>query len=124
MTPVWWMAGSSLGSWLALAMWVGPMVGVALLAGMLGPLAMAIGSWLVTIRTYVRRPERVTAVMAAAFAVKMMFVAAYLAVMLRGLALPPAPFVASFIGYFIALYVIEAIFLKRLFAGSAGGARE
>jgi hypothetical protein len=34
--------------------------------------------------------------------------------MLRGFALRPVPFVASFTSYFIALYAMEALFLRRL----------
>ena len=36
--------------------------------------------------------------------------------MLRVLELRPLPFVVSFTGYFIALHVIEALFMRRLFA--------
>jgi len=36
--------------------------------------------------------------------------------MLKGLALTPAPFVVSFMSYFIGLYLIEALALRRLFA--------
>ena len=48
-------------------------------------------------------------VMIAAFAVKMVFFGAYVAVMLRGSALRPMPFVVSFTGYFIALALVEAL---------------
>ena len=54
--------------------------------------------------------------MIAAFAAKMVFFGAYVAVMLLALALRPVPFVASFTAYFIALHLIEALCLKRLFA--------
>jgi hypothetical protein len=111
------MAGTSLGSWLVLAMVLDPTVGAALLAGMLGPLAMTIATWVVIERAYRRNPERVTAAMMAAFGVKMLFVGAYLFFVLRGLDMQPLPFIASFTGYFIVLYGIEALFLKRLFAG-------
>jgi hypothetical protein len=115
--PVWWMAGTSIGSWLILALLLDPAIGAALLAGMLGPLAMTIATWVVIERAYRRNPERVTAAMMAAFGVKMLFVGAYLVFVLRGLDMPPLPFIASFTSYFIVLYGIEALFLKRLFAG-------
>jgi hypothetical protein len=35
-------------------------------------------------------------------------------VMLRVLSLRPAPFVASFTAYFIGLYVMQAVCLKRM----------
>ena len=61
--------------------------------------------------------------MMAAFGAKMLFVGVYLVVMLRVLDVRPVPFVASFAGYFVALYVIEALYLRRLFAGALGGSR-
>jgi hypothetical protein len=117
------MAGTSLGSWLLLALSLERGAGEAMLFGMLGPLAMAVGTWLLTERTYRRNPDRVTALMMAAFVAKMLFVGVYLGVMLRVLHVQPVPFVASFASYFIALYVIEALYLKRLFAGAPGGPR-
>lgn len=123
MTPVWWMTGTSVGSWLLVALALEPAAGDAALFGMLGPLAMAVSSWLLTERTYRRHPDRVTALMMAAFGVKMLFVGLYLVIMLRVLGVQRMPFVASFASYFIALYVVEALYLKRLFAGALGGAR-
>ena len=64
-------------------------------------------------------PERLTAVMIAAFAGKMVFFGAYVAVDAAGAVAAPVPFVVSFTGYFIALYLIEALCLRRLFAGGA-----
>ena len=49
-----------------------------------------------------------------ALAVKMVFFAGYVGVMLRGLDLRPMPFIVSFAAYFIALHTIEATFLRRL----------
>jgi hypothetical protein len=43
------------------------------------------------------------------------FFGAYVVVMLRVLALRPGPFVASFTSYFIALHMMEALFMRRLF---------
>lgn len=85
------------------------------LFGMAGPLAVAGGSWVLAERTWRRRPERLTAVMIAAFAGKMVFFAAYVALMLSVLSLRPIPFVASFTVSFIALHLAEALALRRLF---------
>ena len=41
---------------------------------------------------------------------------AYVVVILAVLRFRPVPFVASFTGYFIVLYLIEALYLKRLFS--------
>ena len=53
--------------------------------------------------------------MIAAFAFKLVFFGAYVAVMLRVVALRPVPFIASFTGYLVGLYVIEALYLRHLF---------
>ena len=62
-----------------------------------------------------------TAMMVAAFGAKMVFVALYLVVMLRLVGVEPMPFAASFTSYFVLLYAIEAIYLKRMFEGGPGG---
>jgi hypothetical protein len=116
MKAVWWMIAASVGSWLAVTALVGTSGSVDILAGMLGPLAVVTGTWLMTERTYRQRPEQLTALMIAAFAGKMVFFGAYVAIALMVFSLRPVPFVASFIGYFIGLYLIEALCLRRLFA--------
>jgi hypothetical protein len=116
-TPVWLMAGFSGLSWLVAASLLDAQARIEVLYGMLGPLAMVSGSWVLMDRAYRRNPERLTGVMVAAFAGKLVFFGAYVAVMLRVLSLRPRTFVASFTAYFIALYLIEALYLRRLFAG-------
>jgi hypothetical protein len=59
----------------------------------------------------------------AGFAIKLVFFGAYLTVGLRVLSLRPVPFVVSFTGYFIVLYLIEALYLKRLFWGGMRASR-
>jgi len=116
MTPVAWMAGLSLGSWVVATVVIGSANPEALL-GMIAPLVATCASWVVIARVHGVAPERVTAVMLVAFAAKMVFFGVYVAVVLRGLALLPTPFVVSFTAYFIALYAMEALYLKRLFDG-------
>jgi hypothetical protein len=82
--------------------------------GVAGPLVVAAGSWVLAERTWRRQPERLTAVMVAAFAFKLLFFAAYVATMLTVLSLRPVPFVASFTASYIALHLAEAVALKRL----------
>ena len=118
MTAVWWMVGLSGLSWLVAAGLLDTQARIAVLYGMLGPLAMVAGSWVLMERAYRRNSQRLTGIMVAAFAGKLVFFGAYVAVMLRVLSLSPRPFVASFTGYFIALYLIEALYLRRLLAGS------
>jgi hypothetical protein len=112
------MVGASLAVWLAATAMTGTRTGVDVLAGMVGPLVVATSTWVMTERTYRRHPERVMALMITAFGVKMVFFGAYVAVALMALSVRPIPFVTSFIGYFIGLYLVEALYLRRLFAGS------
>ena len=123
MTPVWWMAGTSLGSFLMVALWVEPTSVATLFLGMLGPLVMALVTWVLTERTFRRNPGGVTAMMVAGFGAKMVFVALYLVVMLRLVRVEAMPFVASFTSYFVLLYAIEALYLRRLFEGGHGSSR-
>ena len=115
--PVAWMAGISLAGWLVAS--AAAPVNPEAFFGMLGPLVSAVATWIVVRRTYAAAPERVTGVMVIGFGVKAMFFGIYLVVMLRGLGLRPITFVVSFAAFFIALHVIEALFLKRLFVGGS-----
>ncbi len=116
MTLVQGMAGASAAA-AALAIVVAG-VGFApeILLGMFGPLAETIVSWVVAEQVFRRRPEGLTAVMITAFAGKLVFFGAYVAIMLKVLSLRPVPFMASFTTYFIALHFAEALALRRLFA--------
>jgi hypothetical protein len=93
-----------------------------ILLGMAAPLAAATVSWVLIERIYARQPERLTGLMIGAFGAKMLFFGAYVAVMLQVMALDPKPFVVSFTSYFIALYLVEALLMRRLF-GAEGRAR-
>lgn len=111
------MLVASAGSVLVLAPLVDAAARVSLVMGMAAPLAAATISWGLAERTYRRHPERLTRVMVGGFAAKMLFFGAYVAVMIKGLHLQAMPFVVSFTGYFIGLYVVEALLLRRLVAG-------
>jgi hypothetical protein len=95
----------------------GRQTGRDIVLGMLAPLAAAGVSWVLIERAYQRSPERLTGLMMTGFAAKMVFFGGYVAVMLKIIGLHPVPFIASFTGYFIALYLIEALLMRRLFAG-------
>jgi hypothetical protein len=116
MKPVAWMIAGGLGSWLAMAFVLDSRTWLEVLAGLLGPLVAAIGTWVLVARTYRRVPAALTGRMSAALVGKMVFFAGYVAVMLRGLGLRPVPFVTSFTGYLIVLYAVEALLMRRLFA--------
>ena len=114
MKAVLWMSGASVGSWLIVGAFVDPRARLAVLLGMAGPLLAVSGSWVLAERTYRQRPDAMTAMMIAAFAFKLVFFGAYVAVMLKVLG-SPVPFIASFTGYFAGLYLMEALYLRRLF---------
>jgi hypothetical protein len=117
------MAGASLASWLVVRALGGTAVHPEALYGMLGPLASACATWVAVWLTDRAAPTRLTAVLVAGFALKMLFFGAYVAAMLRLLELRAVPFVVSFTAYFIALYAMEALFLQRLARGRAGSDR-
>ena len=117
--PLWWMIGASVVSWVIVAAIAGSRAHPEALLGMIGPLASASVTWILVARAHASAAERVIVVLVAGLAVKMVFFGVYVAVMLRPLAMRPVPFVASFTSYFIALYAMEAMFLKRLFVQGA-----
>ena len=118
MKPVFWMVGASVASWAAVAALPGMNSMRDVLFGMLGPLTAAVVTWVMIVRTYRVRPERLTALMIKAFGAKVVLFGAYVTVMLTVLSVRPMPFVISFTVYFIALHLIEAMFMQRLFAGA------
>lgn len=109
-----WMAAGSLGLWIVAAAFVDGPTAVDLLLGMLAPLVVVGGTWMLIEREHARHPERVTALMIKAFAGKLVFFGAYVVVMLGMLSRRPVPFIASFTTSFIVLYACEALLLRRL----------
>jgi hypothetical protein len=118
MKGFWWMIAAAILSWVVVAGVAGGRANPELLYGMVGPLAAAAVSWIITKRTYTAAPERLMGVLITGMAIKAVFFGAYVVVMLRILALRPGPFIASFTSYFIALHMMEALFMRRLFANA------
>ena len=114
MTPLWWMAGASVVSWLLITTLTRDAMNPEVLFGMAGPLAASGLTWAMVARAHASAPEQVMRVLIQAFAAKMLFFGVYVAVMLRGLGLRPVPFIVSFTAYFIGLYAMQALFLQRL----------
>jgi hypothetical protein len=114
MKPVAWMIAASVSSWLLMRVTSGAQGDPEVFVGMAGPLVSAVGSWVAYERAHRSAPGRLTNVMIAALAVKMVFFGVYVVVMLRGVDLRPVPFVVSFAAYFLALHAMEALFLRRL----------
>ena len=111
MTQVLWLASAAVVSAALLAARFGKEVWF----GMFGPLIVVSVTWVLTEQVYKTHPERLTSVMISAFAGKLIFFAAYVGFAIGLLGLEPVPFAASFAGYFIALHLVEALWLKRLF---------
>jgi len=116
------MIGVGLLSWLIVAGVAGTRANPEVLYGMAGPLAVAALSWIVTERTYLSRPEpsRLIRMAVRNMAIKAVFFGTYMGVMLRVLTVRPLPFVVSFISYFLAFHLLEALFIQRLVTGGAG----
>ncbi len=114
--PIAWMIAGSLGSCALVTALGGSRVSPEALAGMAAPLVSAVLTWIVVERTHAAAPERLTNVLMAAFAIKMVLFGAYAIVALGVLSMRPKPFIASFTGYYVALHVGEALLLKRLLA--------
>ena len=118
-----WMVAICAVGWLVAAAALGTQTGVEVLCGMLGPLPVACGTWVLTERTWRLHPDRLTSLLITAFAGKMVFFGAYVAVMLKVLALRPGPFVVSFTGAFIVLHLMEALGLRNLLGDPAHASR-
>src|SRR5262245_22487755 len=118
MKPIIPVVVASLGSSLAVSAFFDRQTSLAILAGMSGPLIAVTITWILSEKLYRRHPVVLTQLMLAAFAGKLIFFGMYVTVMLSVLSLPPIPFIASFTSYFIALYVTEALYLRRLFWGA------
>ncbi len=114
MKLVLWLAAGSVVS----AAILGLRFGSEIWLGMFAPLAVVSVTWVMTERVYNTQPERLTSVMITAFAGKLVFFGAYVGLAIGVLGVKPVPFAASFTGYFIALHVIEALWLQRLFVSS------
>ncbi len=114
MKPVLWLAGVSAVS----AALLGARFGREIWLGMLAPLIAASATWTLTERVHRVNPAQVTTVMITAFAGKLVFFGAYVGLAIGVLGVKPVPFAASFAGYFIALHMIEAYLLNRLFVSS------
>jgi hypothetical protein len=113
-TPVLWITIASVAS----AAILGARFGREVWIGMLAPLVVVAITWVLTERVHRTHPERLTSVMISAFVGKLIFFGAYVALAIGVLGVRPAPFTVSLTGYFIALHLIEALWLKRLFVSS------
>lgn len=84
--------------------------------GMIAPAAVAGGEWIATERTIKRAPDLLASLMLKIFIVKTILFAAYVTGVLALGPVRPAPFVASFVFFFVVLFITEAVALHRLTA--------
>ena len=110
------MIGSSVASWAAVTAAGGAGWNPELAFGIAAPLAGAAISWRVVERTHAQAPERLTSVLIASLAAKMVCFGIYVG-LLGALWLRPAPLVVAFAASFIVLHAIEAGYLRKLLAG-------
>lgn len=87
--------------------------------GMAAPLAVGLATIRLVERTVRSDVTRLTARMAAAFAVKLVFYAAYVAIVIGWLQVAPVPFTLSFALYFAALQVAEGLYFRTLLTNAA-----
>ncbi len=117
-----WMTVVCVASGAALATLVPGWTAADVAAGIGGPLVAAAATWVMVARAARTNPGGLTSLMLAAFVAKVVFFGVYVVVMLRGLGVAPVPFIATFTGYFVGLYVAEAVLMHRLFTGGARAA--
>jgi hypothetical protein len=114
--PIAYMVLAGMTSWLAVAVIVDRRTSIEILFGMLGPLAAASATWYLASWVYREHPASLLGLLAAAFVLKLGFFGGYVTLMLRIVGFRTVPFVASFTGYFVGLYLMEALYLRRLFS--------
>ncbi len=83
--------------------------------GMIAPLLVTVFSIMWINKVFKTSPEKTTATMAKSFFIKMILFALYFIIILNFYTFEPNPFVISFTGFFILFYIIEALFLQKLF---------
>ena len=86
-----------------------------ILLGMTAPLLVTVFSIFWIEKVFKTDKEKLTATMARSFFIKMVLFALYFIIILSVYTFEPIPFVISFTGFFILFYIIEAIFLQKLF---------
>ena len=97
---------------------------IPVFAGLIGPLAAVVTTWLLVERAYRRDPASVMSVMVRAFMAKLGFFVVYVVLAIKIVGLPAREFGVSFVAWFITLYAAQAVLLGRMFREGLKGARE
>ena len=85
----------------------------AVVAGMMGPLVSACGTWIMIDRALRTQPDALSGRLLGGFLVKLVFFLCYVFVAVRIFGLPVTPFAISFTAYFIVLHHVEAFLLRQ-----------
>ena len=96
-----------------------PEAAAAAFLGMAAPLVVGLATIRLVERTVRADVTRLTARMAAAFAVKLVFYAVYVSVVVGLLRVDPVPFALSFTFYFVALQIAEALYFRTLLVNAS-----
>ena len=96
-----------------------PEAAAAAFLGMAAPLVVGLATIRLVERTVRADVTRLTARMAAAFAVKLVFYAVYVSVVVGLLRVDPVPFTLSFTFYFVALQIAEALYFRTLLVNAS-----
>jgi|LUMD01.1.fsa_nt_gb hypothetical protein len=86
--------------------------------GMAVPLIVGIVTVVKVESIFQRRPEKLTSFMMKAFGGKMVLYGLYLGAIVGFSAFNERPFLVSFVVYFAALHMLEALFIRTVFKGS------
>ena len=114
MKLLWCMLAGSILAAIALAFVAGMQIRLEIWLGMAGPLIAAVFSWIAMVRQHARNDRGMTRLLIQAFAVKLVFFAVYISVILRSRCVRPMPFVLCFAGFYLALHIVEAFGLRRM----------
>jgi len=118
-SPLVWMAATASAAGGVLTLALGPDAWTAVLAGSAGPFVAAAVTWIVVERLHRRAPARVAPAMITLFAAKMLWFGAYVAAVVILVPVATRAFIVSLTSQYIMLHFMEALFLRRLFAGPA-----
>ena len=122
--PVTRMAAASAVCGAVVFLFSGAENATAVLFGMFAPLGVAIGSWMLVQRVHTQSPEQVSGLMIKLFAAKLLVFGGYVAaVVLLLLPSDRVLFALSFSFQYLLLHMIEAVYLRRLFAAGDEAAR-
>lgn len=106
-----------LGTWVLSAM-ILRQYAAEIFLGMAVPLSVGIVTVVKVESIFTSRPEKLTSFMMKAFGAKMVFYALYLGAIVGFSAFNERPFLVSFVVYFAALHMLEALFIRTVFKGS------